>query len=265
MLKPFLPQLQRTFVKSLSETGSTPAMRNKTAQCLSLLIPLQARLDPLVMELVQGIKQADAQVKKAIWEALFGLLQGVSRDSGKSLNESSHANIESLLLEAALESGEYDASERLGAAKCFGSYCQVLSIENAQSLVMNLSEDIGSKEWVKVQGVLMCLENVVRFALPIIDDSLQSRFVEVTVFGLKSTKTPLIETAIQVALELIDKSLHSQELIETLIQVSQTSTESTDARRDAITCIKNLAKRNHKVILFYDRISSHSCPKQFLS
>jgi hypothetical protein len=254
MLKPFLPQLQRTFVKSLSEVGSTTTMRQKTAQCLSLLIPLQTRLDPLVMELVQGIKQSDAEVKKSMWEALFGLLQGVGIPSGKSLNETSQTAIQALLLDAAMSSGEYEVAERIGASKCFGSFCHCLSVQSAQTLIMELSDDIKSKQWIYTQGLLMCFENVIRYSFSTIDESVSSRMVQVTIFALRSAKTALVESAIHVAYELIENKLHTFDLIEMLIQNSQPTNESTDARRDAIMCIKGLAKHNHKVFIFNYRI-----------
>jgi hypothetical protein len=135
-LKPFLPQLQRTFVKSLSEVGGTSAMRSKTAQCLSALIPLQTRLDPLVLELVQGIKTADEAVEPAMWEALNGLLRGVSRDSGKSISEASQNNILSLIHDKLLNSGENGKIQRVGASKCFGSICNVLAIGRTRGLLL---------------------------------------------------------------------------------------------------------------------------------
>ncbi|OUM57069.1 hypothetical protein PIROE2DRAFT_49018, partial [Piromyces sp. E2] len=48
-LKPFLPQLQRTFIKSLTE--SQAVVRNQAAKALSVLVPLQPRLDPLITEI----------------------------------------------------------------------------------------------------------------------------------------------------------------------------------------------------------------------
>ena len=135
-LKPFLPQLQRTFVKSLSETGGTSTMRSKTAQCLSALIPLQTRLDPLALELVQGIKTAEEAVEPAMWDALNGLLRGVSRDSGKSISEASQNNILSLIHEKLLYSGENGTISRVGAAKCFGSLCNVLPIDRTRGLLL---------------------------------------------------------------------------------------------------------------------------------
>lgn len=121
LLKPFLPQLQRTFVKCLSEAGGTPGMRSKTAQCLSALIPLQTRLDPLVLELVQGLKNADESVEPAMWDAIYGLLRGVARDDGKNINESSQNSIILVVQENLFKSAENASVSRVGAAKCFGA------------------------------------------------------------------------------------------------------------------------------------------------
>ena len=136
LLKPFLPQLQRTFVKSLSEIGSTATMRSKTAQCLSALIPLQTRLDPLVLELIQGIKTAEATVEPEMWEAMFGLIQGVSRESGKSISEASQISLLALIHDKLFNSGDNGTVQRIGASKCFGAICNAIALEKTRDLVM---------------------------------------------------------------------------------------------------------------------------------
>ena len=74
MLKPFLPQLQRTFIKSLAETTQT--VRVKASRCLSILVTLQPRLEPLVSELVGGIKGADdIGVRESMLETLSIVLK----------------------------------------------------------------------------------------------------------------------------------------------------------------------------------------------
>lgn len=57
MLKPFLPQLQTTFIKALNDP--TQAVREKAAWALGLLTVLHTRVDSLFTELKNGIKNND--------------------------------------------------------------------------------------------------------------------------------------------------------------------------------------------------------------
>lgn len=57
MLKPFLPQLQTTFVKALNDP--TQAVREKAAWALGLLTVLHTRVDSLFTELKNGIRNND--------------------------------------------------------------------------------------------------------------------------------------------------------------------------------------------------------------
>lgn len=54
MLKPFLPQLQTTFVKALNDPNKT--VRVKAACALHRLVILHTRVDPLFTELQNCVK-----------------------------------------------------------------------------------------------------------------------------------------------------------------------------------------------------------------
>ncbi|KAJ4303228.1 translational activator of GCN4 [Kalmusia sp. IMI 367209] len=91
-LKPFLPQLQRTFAKSLADTSSD-VLRARAAKALGTLIKLTPRVDPLIAELVTGSKTSDQAVKTAMLKALFEVVS----KAGKSMNEASRNAILGLI------------------------------------------------------------------------------------------------------------------------------------------------------------------------
>ena len=62
MLKPFLPQLQTTFIKALNDPNR--AVRLKSASALGQLITIHHRVDPVFTELHTGIKNADDKAIK---------------------------------------------------------------------------------------------------------------------------------------------------------------------------------------------------------
>lgn len=82
-VKPFFPQLQRTFVKSASDPASA-AVRNRAALALGVLMKNQPRVDPVVTELIGGVKGADDE---AIKSSLVGALANVVRNASKNLGE----------------------------------------------------------------------------------------------------------------------------------------------------------------------------------
>ncbi|KAF2819606.1 ARM repeat-containing protein [Ophiobolus disseminans] len=91
-LKPFLPQLQRTFAKSLADTSSD-VLRARAAKALGTLIKLTPRVDPLIAELVTGSKTSDEAVKTAMLKALYEVVS----KAGKNMNEASRNAILSLI------------------------------------------------------------------------------------------------------------------------------------------------------------------------
>ena len=91
-LKPFLPQLQRTFAKSLADTSSD-LLRARAAKALGTLIKLTPRVDPLIAELVTGSKTADEAVKLAMLKALFEVVS----KAGKNMSDASRNAILGLI------------------------------------------------------------------------------------------------------------------------------------------------------------------------
>lgn len=91
-LKPFLPQLQRTFAKSLADTGSE-LLRTRAAKALGTLITLTPRIDPLITELVAGAKTEDEGVKDAMLKALYEVVG----KAGKNMGEPAKASILALI------------------------------------------------------------------------------------------------------------------------------------------------------------------------
>lgn len=141
-LRPFIPQLQRTFIKSLSDP-SNETLRLRAAKALGTLIEYQPRVDPLVVELVTAAKQAtDLGVKTAMLKAL---LEVVSKAGGK-LAEPSKLKIVDLIEEEILSSNDKLVT---AYAKLIGAVSEVLSTEEAQKILKqkvldsDLSEDFG--------------------------------------------------------------------------------------------------------------------------
>ncbi|KAJ2996777.1 translational activator of GCN4, partial [Globomyces sp. JEL0801] len=249
MLKPFLPQLQRTFVKSLTEAGSSAIMRTRTAQCLSLLIPLQTRLDPLVMELIQAIKVADEDIKKSIWEALYGLLHCVSRDSGKSINETSQQAVQGLLLDTLLLGGENDSLQRAGASKCFASLCEVLPLEKAKDITIALiAQCEESNSYTAIHGMLLVFANLYSESTIVTDVELEGIVLNKAIESLSNSKNEIIEASVLLAGRILENGSVPQSLLEALISLINSTSNSSDVRRDAIVVLKTVAKRNPELV-----------------
>ncbi|KAJ6881995.1 LOW QUALITY PROTEIN: hypothetical protein NC651_028566 [Populus alba x Populus x berolinensis] len=70
-LRPFLPELQTTFIKCLQD--STRTVRTSPAFALGKLSALSTRVDPLVSDLLSSLQASDASVREAILTALKGI------------------------------------------------------------------------------------------------------------------------------------------------------------------------------------------------
>eukprot|EP00931_Biecheleriopsis_adriatica_P116933 TRINITY_DN9250_c0_g1_i1.p1 TRINITY_DN9250_c0_g1~~TRINITY_DN9250_c0_g1_i1.p1 ORF type:complete len:2761 (+),score=816.01 TRINITY_DN9250_c0_g1_i1:930-8285(+) len=86
-LKPFLPQLQTTYVKCLSETYE--AVRLKAAESLGLLVRRSARTEPLINELSANVANTDLDpaARQAMTVALGEVLLNVPQPASEAAQE----------------------------------------------------------------------------------------------------------------------------------------------------------------------------------
>ncbi|KAF5532275.1 translation activator GCN1 [Fusarium napiforme] len=128
-LKPFLPQLQRTFAKSLADPSSE-TLRTRAAKALGTLIKYTPRIDPLIAELVTGSKTADPGVKTAMLKALYEVIS----KAGANMGESSRASVLSLI---DMDTDERDETMTITNAKLLGALIKNVPEEAAHGLLKN--------------------------------------------------------------------------------------------------------------------------------
>lgn len=143
LLKPFLPQLQRTFAKSLADTSSE-ILRSRAAKALGTLITLTPRIDPLIAELVTGSKTPDSGVQSAMLKALYEVVS----NAGANMSEVSRNSILGLI-DGDMSNSEGKDCERFNIwqadlkpetilithARLFGALVKNLPAFNASSLI----------------------------------------------------------------------------------------------------------------------------------
>ncbi|KAJ8518630.1 hypothetical protein ONZ45_g4322 [Pleurotus djamor] len=121
-VKPFFPQLQRTFVKSASDPASA-VVRTKAAQALGVLMKHQPRVDPVVTELIAGARGAD----DAIASNLILSLSHVVRNASENVGEKAREACVELVADAFREShDDYYAQAIADLFKALSSYKEML-------------------------------------------------------------------------------------------------------------------------------------------
>lgn len=128
-LKPFLPQLQRTFARSLADTTSE-LLRSRAAKALGTLIKFTPRVDPLIAELVTGSKTSDPGVKEAMLKALYEVIS----KAGANMGESSRTAVLGLI---DMETDTKDTNMAVTYAKLLGALIRNVPSEAANGLIRN--------------------------------------------------------------------------------------------------------------------------------
>ncbi|KZS15891.1 Translational activator GCN1 [Daphnia magna] len=145
LLKPFLPQLQTTFVKSLSDPNRQ--VRLKAATALSHLIVIHTRADPLFNELYTTIKTTDdSSIRETSLQALRGVITPAGDKMSEPIRKSILATLQTML-------SHPEDTTRSAAAGCLGALLRRLPADELESIVNEcLIHDDPSLDWTLRHG-----------------------------------------------------------------------------------------------------------------
>ncbi|KAL1662308.1 armadillo-type protein [Schizophyllum commune] len=115
-VKPFFPQLQRTFVKSAGDPSSV-AVRTRAAKALGVLMKHQPRVDPVVTELIAGVKASDDPVGASLVLALAETVKSAGPSVGDKMREA----IVELVSDALRDTHDDHFAQAIGAVLRAGS------------------------------------------------------------------------------------------------------------------------------------------------
>ncbi|KXZ48792.1 hypothetical protein GPECTOR_25g376 [Gonium pectorale] len=118
-LKPFVPQLQTTFLKCLHDASDT--VRLRAADNLGQLAAMSARLEALSADLASSGRTAEAQIRDAHLRALRGALLS----AGERLGAPALATLADTLKECMRAASADDDEYRVYVGSCLGCLCRV--------------------------------------------------------------------------------------------------------------------------------------------
>ncbi|KVI07286.1 Armadillo-like helical [Cynara cardunculus var. scolymus] len=152
-LKPFLPQLQTTFVKCLQD--NTRTVRSSAASALGKLSALSTRVDPLVGDLLSNLQASEGGVREAILVAL----QGVVKYAGKSVSAPVKTRVFDLLKVMIYND---DDQIRSSSARILGILSEHLEDDQISELLEELPDKASSPNWSARHGSLLTISSMLR-------------------------------------------------------------------------------------------------------
>jgi HEAT repeat protein len=242
-LKPFLPQLQTTFVKCLQD--NTRTVRSSAAHALGKLSALSSRIDPLVGDLLSSLQASSGGVREAILSAL----KGVVKHAGKSLSDVVRTRVYSLLKD--LIDDEEDQM-RGSAASILGIISQYLQGDQVPELLEELTSLTSSSTWYTRHGSVLTISSVLRHNPSIVSTSpLFSSVLDCLKLASKDEKFPVRETSIKALGRLLIHQSQSVSAVAEILPsiVSAMKDDSSEVRRRALSVLKAVAKANPSAIL----------------
>ncbi|KAG0496604.1 hypothetical protein HPP92_001295 [Vanilla planifolia] len=245
-LKPFLPQLQTTFIKCLQD--NTRTVRTSSALALGKLTGLSTRVDPLVCDLLSTLQSSDGGVREAVLTAL----RGVIKHSGKNISNSVRSRLCTLMLDLI----NVDVVEvREHAGKVLGNISKYMEDIEFVDLLQILSGLSTSTSWISRHGAMLTLASMAVHSPSFICQS--SSFP--TVVGhlrssLKDDKFPVREAATNALGKLLkhvvkheEHRSSSSEILGLLLLALLD--DAGEVRRKALSSIKAAAKVNQSAIM----------------
>ncbi|XP_062006271.1 protein ILITYHIA [Rosa rugosa] len=245
-LKPFLPQLQTTFVKCLQD--NTRIVRSSAALALGKLSALSTRVDPLVGDLLSSLQALDSGVREASLSALEGVLKYAGKSVSSAVRTRVYLQLKDLI--------HHDDDEvRASAASILGIMSQYIEDTQLTELLQELSSLPSSLGWTARHGSVLTISSMLRHipstictspVFPSILDQLKA--------ALTDEKFPLRETSTKAFGRLLVYKVRSDpsnisvqlDIISSL--VSALHDDSSEVRRKALSALKAVSKESSSPI-----------------
>lgn len=232
-LKPFLPQLQTTFIKALSDpTGS---VRQRGAIALGQLMTLSTRIDPVVKELCDKITQAnDDSVQLSHLKALEAILESVG----------SKVSVFSDVIPLLQEQVEDENDEvRAIAQQCLAS---VLPNANAEAIdgltqyIMPKSTDCPTS-WTERYGRMAILHELIK--LPEWTEGHGDVAMDIIISTQSEDNIPIQMIRLKCVGALLSE--RPSNIVENLRELAHgVGASNKDVCKTALKCIKTFSKKN---------------------
>lgn len=245
-LKPFLPQLQTTFIKCLQD--STRTVRSSAAFALGKLSALSTRVDPLVSDLLSSLQASDSGIREAVLTAL----KGVVKHAGISVGAAVRARVYTTLKD--LIHNDDEQARRL-AANILGIISQYMEDDQLFDLLHSLQDLAGSSSWSSRHGAVLTLSSLFRHNVSKLMASPEfPSILQILKSSLKDDKFPLREASTKalgrLLLHQVQNGVSDSTTVVDILSsiVSALRDDSSEVRRRALSSIKAVSKANPSVI-----------------
>jgi HEAT repeat protein len=150
-LKPFLPQLQTTFMKALNDSSSEVRIHGSSA--LSQLVKLSSRIDPLFSELADKLTCTNGAIQESYVGALVSILDIVRDKISQPVLFSLQDSLRPLLV-----SEEHNV--RSQACVCLSQVLLLAGAENGNSLFSEIVFGVAAAAWTSRHSSAMLCKNL---------------------------------------------------------------------------------------------------------
>ncbi|KAF3922117.1 hypothetical protein ABW20_dc0110612 [Dactylellina cionopaga] len=242
-LKPFLPQLQRTFAKALADTSSE-VLRSRAAKALGTLITLTPRIDPLIAELVSGSKTPDIGVRVAMLKALYEVVS----KAGSNMGDQSRVSLISLIEE---ELEDNDEGLLITKAKLLGAMTLTIPLDHMGKIIKTqaLTTHFSKYSILALNAILLDAGNA------IVEGGFSDDVVRVICRGL-ADRDPYISdnSALAAGKFLLSDDIHksfeaSKTLFENLATTIKAPTSnSTDSKRLSLVVLRTVSRLHYEMV-----------------
>ncbi|KAL9233413.1 hypothetical protein vseg_008420 [Gypsophila vaccaria] len=251
-LKPFLPQLQTTFIKCLQD--NTRTVRSSAALALGKLSALSTRVDPLVSDLLSSLQASDGGVREAVLTAL----RGVVKHAGKSVSISVRTRVYDLLKDLI---DHEDDQVRTSAASILGITSEYIDDSQLAELLEEQSDLAVSSSWTARHGSVLTISSMLRHCPSrVCESSSLPTIISLLKNMLKDDKFPVRESSTkalgryllyQIQNDPMNNALHAK-IVSSI--VSALHDDSSEVRRRALSALKAAAKVNSVAIMSHASI-----------